>query len=211
MTRLEVVNDAAWLKGRGLVVGPPCRVGRPCSAGIVCRCRSRRASIAKPDRHAKPTKIAPISSSDERPRRVGCPLRFLRFLVTSPQKSRASDAKPANPARVMSTLKTTEAGPRRSSAASGPCCADAPITASSMKAVVSANPSASLPDGGVRRFGARVAVALDDACIFNTLRAVSVTGRKEAEAVPAGTELSAFGSGQQPGRYHRKQAATTAE
>ena len=47
-------------------------------------------------------------------RRGSEPSRLLRFLVTRPQNSSASEPMPASPASVNNTLRTTDAGPRRS-------------------------------------------------------------------------------------------------
>lgn len=177
----EVVKEAAWLKGSGAEVGP-WRTGATCSAGIAPRCRWRTARTSSPARQAKTARRIATTRSGERPRRPESS-GLLRFLVTSPQKSRASEATPANPARVMSTLSTTDAGPRRSAAAPGPCCQVAPMTASRMSAATRANPTANPPDRGSGRRGTRAAVAsaLGDACIVNTLRAASAGGRRGAE------------------------------
>ena len=104
-------------------------------------CREQRS----PDRQAKIASSTLASSTGEW-RRGAEPLRLRRFRVTSPQNSSASEATPASPAMVISTLSTSEAGPRRSSEVPAPCSAEAPMTVRRMRSVTTVIPNASLGD-----------------------------------------------------------------
>ena len=119
------------------------------------------------------------------------PSRLLRCLVTSPQISITSEATPARPARVISTLSTTDAGPRRSWATPAPLSAEPPTTARRTRNPTRAIPTASLVDRPVESCVGTPLPAPGDDCTVNTLRAVlavaSLPGRRAGPYSLSGT------------------------